>query len=339
MWTRSRKARPSLNFVNVMANKRKPWWERRESDLQARSWLELRDIWLASCPPEREAGVLPEIAVAELPSVTTVAPELAAQGRKAGYARTLRNDIEGVKTGVLLEGVALLHKAANVAGAGQVDFSAGLRTWSISTCYQAAMFAARSLMCLLGVVVAEVENDVFIVDVCSRDRKSGARRRPSRTEVLISWACSGRVEHRPIWSLLMRLLRVTKIDASIWPARWVAALASKQVSEFGRQRNRLHYKPSAWLFDDLHELVPAEQFGCFGGRLRSGEVLDEADVDDFTVALAFVLVRMAALLLDDLARDSGVLHQERVLLRRWHESPINETFLSEFADGQSGIAP
>src|SRR5438552_1456325 len=98
----------------------KPWWERCESSLRSRSWLQVRDLWIQSAPIGHEPGRLPESSVEDMPNLQSEARAVAEL--KEDPKRAYLDDVTGLRPSVLLEGIALLHKAANVVAAGQNNF-------------------------------------------------------------------------------------------------------------------------------------------------------------------------------------------------------------------------
>ena len=107
-----------------------------------------------------------------------------------------------------------------------------------------------------------------------------------------------------------------------------AALIQGDFTDFGRQRNNLHYKANAWVFSDLH--VCSHQAG-FGEP--SEDELD-FDADDFSLRLAFGLVRMARNMLSDVSRLSSVLAGELSLVDAWLAQPFNQLYaLAAARDG------
>jgi len=307
-----------------MADSRKNWWERCEDSLRARSWLQLRDMWVSCSLGDHAPGTLPSTGVEESLELRTQA--LIVKALDENPQRTYLDDIPGVRSGVLLEGIALLHKAANVATAGQNDFEVGFRSWSVSTCYHASYFAMRSLCCLLGMVVVSIDGSTYVIDVCAEEKKHKAGR-PKKE--LIYRAASGQATHQALWYLFQRLLRVTAVPAEIWPPEWAGALKRLDASDFARQRNDIHYQSNSWPFaDDLRALAPIVTHGTFGGKVC--EALDDADRDDFTVALSFVLLRMASQLLSDLAVDLSVVEREAGLLFDWQDVAQNSHYRAEF---------
>lgn len=295
-----------------MPSKPKPWYVTRSKDVRARSWLHLRDMWIQNMPLDRPAVVVPESAVEELPS-------LAAEARLAAAAtppRRFAAEIDGLRTGLLVEGLTLSHKAANVLAASQASLEEGFKTWSVVASYQAGFFAARSICALLGVAIAQIEQKVFLVDVHALPEKS---LRSPNPQALVYHAPNARppVPHRPIWHLLLRSLRVIEIPHEIWPPEWVASVASHGEDDFARTRNLILYRAHGWLFDDLHTPIRNDGFACFSdaeGVMRSAS---DSDSDEFTLAFACVLVQLATRLVQDLASESGALTHDLAALDGW----------------------
>lgn len=307
-----------------MAPAKPSWWERSGDSLRRRSWVQLKDVWLTSPFDTYEIGALPDESVEDASLLRENVESL----RKSATEprRIYLDDVPGLRWAVLREGVALLHKAANVLAAAQNDFGIGFRSWSISTSYHAAFFAMRALCSIFGVVVASVSNAVVLVDVCAEEKnqKAGV---PKRT--LIYLADYGTATHQALWYLFQRLLRITAVPIDLWGTLWAGALVQLDPADFARQRNRLHYQPHEWPFDDIRTLLPVGTFGTFDGRIA--EALEDPDREDFTVALSFVLVRMTTSLLHDLGSSLPSIREEMVLLGNWQAVDQNSHYRAAFS--------
>lgn len=134
-----------------------------------------------------------------------------------------------------------------------------------------------------------------------------------------------RLEHRRIWGLFRRMVRVAECPDTLWPVGCVSAIRGMAPKDFGRQRNHLHYRPNVWHFDDLHRLLVDGAHGVFPDGLVDGNRLDP-DGEDFSVALAFVMVRMATNMLVDLATVSRGLASEVSLLRKWFTQDVHRLY-------------
>jgi hypothetical protein len=126
-----------------------------------------------------------------------------------------------------------------------------------------------------------------------------------------------RIEHRQSWAFFQRLLRIIRIDDAFWPGQMCKALVDLDITDFGKQRNALHYTTVSWFFDDLSACVIKPHFGEHTNDLSDGEALSDPDSDDFSIALALVIVRMGSQLLKDLVQYAPVLQPEWDLLEAW----------------------
>ena len=70
-----------------------------------------------------------------------------------------------------------------------------------------------------------------------------------------------RIEHRHIWSIFQRLMRVTRFEDEMLDR--LRGVFSKYFDEatFAKQRNYLHYRNDSWLYDDLYKFLPGSGFG------------------------------------------------------------------------------
>lgn len=72
--------------------------------------------------------------------------------------------IFGLREGILVEGLSLLYKSANVLAGATVHVERGMCSWSISSAYHAAFFAMKGIVHLLGAAFVKTDT-TFIVDV------------------------------------------------------------------------------------------------------------------------------------------------------------------------------
>jgi hypothetical protein len=283
-------------------------------------------MWSQFCPTTYVAGTVPENAVAELPSIEAASRPIIEDSKQQRQPQPIYQDaIVGLRPGVLIEGIYYLHKAAHACGAAQLDAQTGLCSWSTASAYQAAAFAAKGILSLVGFSLLQVSNHVIISDVCAWE-EDRHRQRGQSPKIKLVWAHKGLLEHRPVWSFFQRMLRVCKIPDEIWPAEWLGSLRKMEEDQFSSQRNRLFYGPNHWPLDDLHKCVVHQSFVQLETVPSLGEILGTDDRPDFTLVLAFVLLRMGELLLADLAKDLAAVRDELHLMQTWHGQSFNSRY-------------
>jgi hypothetical protein len=297
-------------------------WEREAKKLLARAWTDLRVLWLDVAPTSPLLGEAPEYELGEIASVVSA---VSGVDERTG----LRLDVEpdGLREAMLCEAVYLLHKAAHVIGAARIHVERGILTWSLSSAYQAAAFAMRSILMLLGVAVVEVGNRAYMVDVWSPVSPRGTSKKQRQAPPAVEMHKVMRADHKAMWIIFRRMLRVAKVPPDVWPTAIAVELEQLQPGDFARQRNRLHYRNCHWPLDDLHACRHSESFGI----LKDGFFADEAstfdaDADDFSLTLGLTLVFFAIRLTRDLGSTSNVLADEVALVRSWLEQDVLATY-------------
>ena len=123
-----------------------------------------------------------------------------------------------------------------------------------------------------------------------------------------------------MWGYFQRALSVTSNYDAFCSDGLRAVLVNSDFTEFGRQRNLIHYRANVWKFDDLHHCNLRIGFG-----VPTDQPLDFAQ-DDFSLRLAFGLVRMAHTMLGDIATNSPRLKSEYDLAQQWLQYPFNELY-------------
>ncbi len=285
-----------------------PWWERKASNLMAREWRDIKNAWLGYIPTIDPPGRVPDSPLADLPTLRSQVVDVGQQPKE------VMEEIVGLREGVLIEGLFLLHKAANVLGCAQVDVAKGLRSWALSNAYQSAFFSMKSITHILGVAVAEVQNNSILIDIWrppQRRRKGGTG---STYNVLLQ--NGKRFEHRQMWAIFQRMIRVTKGLETVLTKENATALIELDISDFATQRNSLHYR-IAWPFNDLHRCVVKPGFGVYEGGIVDGTALSDLERDDFSIVLGIVLLRMGYRMVYEIARTATGLNSELDVLRNW----------------------
>jgi len=286
----------------------KNWWQRKAQKLGPRHWDELVDAWLSFVPRIDVPGNLPESALRDLVSLRDELAQV-----DGDHPRDIPGDVPGLRPGMLREGLCQLHKAANVLCGAQVHIAEGFRSWSISSSYQAAFFAMKAILNLLGIsYVEDPERGNFIVDIWSDP--ATRRRRPKVTPTYeIRLLKTHRIEHRQAWAIFQKVLAKTHVAPTILTPANHQAFVGLDMGDFARERNALHYR-IAWPFDDLHTFTTDMDYGCFGEDLTDGTVLGDPEDKAFSVALGFVLVRTGYQMLSLVAAKSSVIREEVAIL-------------------------
>lgn len=290
------------------------FWQQQASKLGKRLWPDLYGHWLSVAPDHLLNGLGPQEGIGELLTVKDVAKRVDPQH---GLRLTAEDAPSGLREGVLLEAVYLLHKAAHVLGAAQCHLKQGMWSWSLSGGYQSAAFSMRSITMLFGAVVVEVhDGGKYLVDVWAPPTGNTKKALAAPPGVLFRLA--KRADHKALWTLFLRLLEVVTVSEAVWPAQYVSQLQDFAPKDFSRQRNHLHYRATHWPQEDLHSCLAAGEFGSPERVLPGGPNLElNPDQEDFSIALGGVLLSLGIRLLRDLSRGSAVLGTELVLIENW----------------------
>lgn len=289
---------PSFND----AGRRRPKWEHVIKHLDSRRWEDLRKKWASVAAFSGGIALPAAHGLSDLDSVRTVCENL-------DVSEPFRHeeDVPGLREGVLIESFALLLKALNVSGGAQMHLSSGVCGWSISSGYHSAFFAAKAICGMLGVALVEFDKTVLVdvwtspATLSSKKRKAGLV--PRERVMFIKWSNS-RVDHEPVWKMLIRLLRVTDTPESLWPTSIVHFLKNCQADVFAYHRNRLHYENRYWPFPEelLSGFLVREGFGEIkqskSVKTHIGELVS---TEEFSIILGYVMTWMAIVLFADLA--------------------------------------
>jgi hypothetical protein len=299
---------------------RKPEWDTVATKIVARDWVDLREIWLAN-----PAGATTFSATAVEPAASLASFKAAIAPYAADKVNVQPQEhaaIAGLHGAVLLESLFLFNKAVHVLSAAQVHIDAGMCSWSLSSAYQSAFFAMKASLALLGVTVAEVESNTYVVDLCTESVTARRTAKYSPPKI-IRVMKTQRIEHRQYWGLFQRTLRVLALSSELVGEDLRHALSALDINDFASQRNTLHYGNTRWVFNDLQQLIVQDDFAANAAAIRNGEALS-VDRNDFSVALAITLVGCGYRLLADLATVSNAIGEELDVVRRWfRETPSN----------------
>ncbi len=234
-------------------------------------------------------------------------------------------EITGLRQLLFQEGLFLFHKATNVISAAEIHARHGMLTWSLSNAYQGAFFGAKAIIRFLGVATIAHSNKYWIIDIypelaklTSKEKAQGLRPDPNTSFTL----AHARIEHRHIWQLFQRLMRVSKFQDPIMN-RLQGAL-SKYFDErtFAEQRNALHYGNNTWFFDDMYQLLQDVAFGT-ESVLQIERIPFENLESDFSMLLACVVLYFGIYLLRSLSEGTNKLNDDLALIMEsltseWH---------------------
>lgn len=278
--------------------------ERKAKRILERDWTRLRDDWLDYVPSISSPGKAPDDELSELADLQV---KLAAITRLQVHEHV--DDLPGLRSSLLHEAVFLLHKAAHVLASALVHVTGGMCTWSISSAYHSAFFGMKSVMGFLGVTVLESRNRHFLIDVWGTPHQPKKR----ASDPIIVLANTSRNEQRHLWAYFLRTLEKTQNCEDVLDEETRGVMLQLDYKDFARHRNDLHYRTSTWQFDDLHQCVVQQELGT--------RVDLDSERPDFSLVVAFTLVRAGYRMLEQLAATSGTLHGEWQLLQTWLSQP------------------
>lgn len=284
-------------------------YEHAVKRVSKRDWLNVQTAWAPAISRLRfsSAGQQPEFPFDETAGLTDLLQ------RVKGLPE-IRLDVGGFGAPLLHEGVYLLHKSANVLVAAHDQVYGGLPTWSLSTAYQAAYFAAEAIMRLLGVTVVSYVKQNYALDLLPAPPDKLSKKALSSYVLgselhVINIEAS--ISHFHRWAFFQRVISNSKntgFDDEI-----LKVLIRMDEKHFGMQRNDLHYSHT-WLYSDLHsyheqaDLLSFQSKDDLLGRLRAGNPA-------FSLTLGMVVFSFGIKLLKDLSQHSPVLAAEFELLK------------------------
>jgi hypothetical protein len=306
-------------------------WTNFENSLRPRRWHTLRNSWTDFVPLIDPPGSCPDVTLSRYLEDTDILIDLIVTRNKLASVKASRGEVPEI---IFREAVYWLHKALHVLGASEMQVSTGLPTWSLSVAYQSAFFSVRSIIAFLGVSVGEVNQISFCGDIC-RDVQGI---RPQRVAEMgafdeeVSFHTVGiRFEHKHVWLLFQRLLRVTSCD--IWPEGWANYFAHVDVSKITKQRHELHYRLAYWVADDLYRFLYPEDFREVAPSGEGRTLFDELRIN-FSLTVGFSITRLALTLFADLCRITNRLSDEQELMREYlstERHPIFADILKDYA--------
>jgi len=277
----------------------------------------MRDDWAGYIPSIFPTGSAPSTLIEDYYQF-----EEAAQKASKARSGVHRQEIKGMRQLVLAEAVYFLHKSSHVIGASESHARNGIQTWSLSGAYHGAMFGAKAIMYLLGVATPNFEGKGILVDVwpelpklSSRERKAGLQSPPDMQFSRIGH----RVEHRHVWQLFQRVIRVSKVD--LWSKEYISSLHKLDVGEFAWQRNKIHYNNREWICADLHKFIKDEAFGTASNGIANA-LESSRDSAEFSVVLALVILKLALQLFISLTEVSNKLAHEAKLIKNFIDDSV-----------------
>lgn len=284
-----------------------PEYDRCLKRIAKRDWPALQDRWLNEIGGMRwgSPGTQPEVALSDLPELSSAGKLLPATGE-------IREDIDGLRAAVLREAIFLLHKSAAVLVACHDQAVGGSSTWSLSTGYQCAFFAAEGILRLLGVIPLTIDKKSFTADIWPIPEQKLNKVKSELFLVgnevqLVPWKA---MSHFHIWAVFQECLRRTarlNFDSDL-----LQALTELDDHSFAQQRNNLHYS-NTWSFGDLHGYCsPVDAF-----RFKSkNDILSRlvGTAGGFSVALCTTVLALAVKMLRDLSVNSPAILAEVDLL-------------------------
>jgi hypothetical protein len=275
-------------------------------DIIKTKWVEsLATPFLPGQPPNFEESI------ATLPEFSSISKEIIHLEETTPHEHSLNvlferqiNVISREYT--LREALFSFHKASHIIGAGEFHADNCIKSWALSSCYQGAFLAARSIINLLGVSTVSFQNNEYLVDVWND--ANVADNKISAGIIRFSY----QIQHRHIWALFKRLINSCTVE--LWNERYIQAINTIDIENFSKQRNVLNYWDHAWIFDDLHRFEYDSTFGIYPQGLEYGISYFNVQ-SDFSLALAQVILRMSFQLIKDLAQNTNLLRAEFDLLK------------------------
>jgi len=285
-----------------------------------REWSDISGYWLRYIDTITPPGSQPSSVIEEFIGFETVARSL------HGTSRHQRQDVPGFRQLIFHEAIYLLHKASHVIGCSETDALLGAHTWALSQAYQGSFFAAKSICYLLGGVLADYDRKTIIIDIWPGVGSSTSGTGLLTDTTIEFFKNEKWVGHKEVWQLFQHLLRITKVN--IWPAEYIDAIIALAPNDFAKQRNIIHYGGGKWVFDDLFEFTPNNNYGLVKRRFSSGFVYDEKG--DFTFVLAQVIFRMALLILGEITTLTNKLETEINIFNKRLNPNFHPYYITEF---------
>lgn len=265
------------------------YWTKRVKKLPGRSWTEIREAWGQYVP---QAPILDKPPAERLDAFLATILEPAALPREvSGPPTVIREDLAGMREGVLSHAVLSIHRAVHLLAAAEVHLETGSLTWAYTSAYHSAFFGMRSTLLFLGIVPVELHGRYVVLDLWSN------RRRSKVGGYDLGVLGMRRFEQRQQWRIFQRMLRV--VDDGPWDNSLLSSLHGLEPSDFARQRNSQIYRlDGAWV-PELFRLDIADPLVV--PNEDTLEDLSDPEARRFSFALALALVRFGQACVSDIA--------------------------------------
>ena len=273
-----------------------------------RNWGDIKSQWISNLPIIDPPGEPPILEVCELIGIEDLTEKIPKDGE-------LHDVFEDLREAIFREAIFLLHKSISVTLTPEFCIMKGIKTWSISASYHACLFAAKSILCFLGITLPRINNVDYLFDIFPKPEKlSKSQLRKGRVPIQkMKFLKMFSLNHYKIWLLFQRAINVSNVEC--WNENLVNYLKNLEPSEFALQRNILHYKNNSWFLDDLFAPVFDEKFAkCERVDKIFNEYSSQSNFD-FTIILSFLLLNMSYSLLEDIANDAPILLEEFNLIK------------------------
>jgi HEPN domain-containing protein len=249
-----------------------------------KNWDNILELWVHFLP-EIEFPIIAEpINSASLEKLKTIKTDL-------NQINTSEKEhfyiINGIHNLIFQEAVYLFYKALNVLRATQCELEDGFKTWSIANAYQSSFFSIKSLLNILGVHISRIDSKDLLIDIFPDYKKLSRKeieRRKSAFECQVQ--LTKQMEHWELWALLQRVLNIFKCP--IINDQIVSFIYNVEPKDFARQRNKVIYYNTSWLFNDLKECIVDPNFCIRKIDYRESHTYD----DDFSLIISFVLLKI-----------------------------------------------
>lgn len=297
-----------------------------QKSVRERRWSELSGQWINFLPSIEPPGAKPEEVLSDYIESSNIIDGI------NDKTPTILIPAPGLRQYVFREGIFLFHKASHVISSAEKGIKRGQHTWSLSEAYHGALFCAKSIIYLLGVALPEYKNQTYLIDIWPKEELSAKKGKidigpPENSPVQISKLQIRRIEHRHVWQLLQRLLRVSKVD--FWPRECLTAFKKLEFKEFAKQRNDIHYKNHYWIFDDLYQAVLDDNFAVYENDISNALIFEERS--SFSMALALTVLRFAYLLFENITQNTRKLDSEKSLIQSQITQEHHPLYVRNFA--------
>lgn len=216
---------------------------------------------------------------------------------------------------VFSEGLRWLDKALHVLECAEVHLERGLKSWSLSSAYQAGYFSQRSITSFLGVAIFEIEKTSYVVDIC-RNVKGYTPEKLDRIgsfeENASIYSLGTQLDQKHSWDLLKRVITMASCD--LWSKGWKNHIRNANTKDITGCRHELHYKVPFWPWEDLFQYDTTPLWETVTD-LASDDLSFDVDLPEYTYALTFALISMALRLFLSMAETSSLFDERAKNIR------------------------